>query len=413
MNAFSFKIFFILFFLFTASCADKNSPENLPTNSELSRMTPEERQAKAPNSAFEAIYDRSLAAVEQILEDNPSLFIPKNEEGRTPLMVAITLREEEISIRIARELSIEDLKAMDNDGRGYISYAAEHGNLSLIELIAEKYKASLRFGLARFHNIDFTDNNERHALFYAANASVAKLLKDYWMQWTLTWSTSWTFLSGFYQQKDITDQNVLHTAAIDNRYDFLQWAIEQVCGSPYLEDSDFLFGVPRLLGQGLDIAAGALQRAPLIPDDLVNEANLEGNTPLHLAVRNGHLQASQVLMSCRFVNYRQSNNFGRNPLSELLANLDRNQSNISIQYKNIFDSLLEQRNYISLSRNFKKRMIDDTDLNDFSSLHYAARLRDPYFYIKMKNIGDVHLVNSNGDTPRGLFLSTQGSMENE
>ncbi len=392
-------------------CSDDRPQEDLPTNSELSRMTPEERQAKAPNNAFEGVFEKSPEAVQRVLEDNPTMFLPKNQEGKTPLMIAIELRQEAIAMQIARELSIEDLKTSDNEGRGYISYAAEYGHLSLIELIAEKYKGSLRFGLARFHNIDFLDNNDRNALFYAANASVAKLLKDYWMQWTLTWSTSWTFWSGFYSQKDNLDQNFFHTAASDNRHDLLKWATQELCGEHLFEGSEFLKGAPSVAGLVLDYLGGALQRAPLIPDDLINSHNLEGNTPLHQAVRNGHVQASQVLMTCRFVNFRAQNNFDRNPLAELLVHIDRNQASVPRNYKRIFDSLIEQRNYISLARNFLKNMINDEDVEGNTSLHYAARLKDPYFYNKLKDVGDVYRENDNDETPRGLFSAVNRSGE--
>ncbi len=264
------NLFVSMFFVFLFSGCSDHSGGSLPVNDDYSLWTPEERQANAPNSAFEAVYKKAPGQVEELLESNPELFSTKNSYGRTPLMAAIMIRQKDMARSICEKMPFEDLKAKDNEGRGHISYASEYGMVEIIELVAEKYKNSLQYGLARFHNIDFLNNQGQHALFFAADAATAQTLKDYWMQWNVTWSVSWTFWSGFYKTYDDNAQNFLHTAARDNRFEVINWGVGEVCADYLLHDSEYLAGIPSAVAGVIDFLGGALQRAPLVPDDLVN-----------------------------------------------------------------------------------------------------------------------------------------------
>ena len=399
---FSLSCLLYLYLLGLGACAPDSLKDQPPLNNELSRMTLKERKDRAPNPAFEAVYQRDQTKVLELLETKPLLFSQKNSMGDTPLMTAMGLQEEDMVLRGVAELPIEALMATDEQGRGYLSLAAGRGFVSVMDKLAEKYKESLPYGLSRFHHMDFLDHQERHALFYAANGATAQSLKDYWMLWSLTALASWTWFSSFYQQKDLGGQNFLHQAAQDNRHDLLNWAMKDICGAPPFQESEYLFGLPGWIAKMTSRGASLIQRLPVIPDDLVNQADHVGNRPLHLAARQGHRESVQSLASCPYTLYDLKNQWGRNPLSEMLAHLDPNQVTIELNYKETFDILISKNNLISISANPVANRINAEDEEGHSALHHAARLKDKYFYNKMKPLGDVYQEDHRGKTPEGL-----------
>ncbi len=406
------------------SCSEEDSQGEIPLNDPISNMTPEERQAKAPNTAFEVVYRNQEEVACELVADNPLLFLEHNEDaGRTPLMIAIKNNRKRIAQCIVKGLTMEDLYAKDQYGRGYLSYAAEAGMLQVIRDIGEMYDQSLSWGVSRFYNIDFKDDFGRTSLFYASDSAVAKVLKNYWMQWKVSNALSETWFSGFYNTIDKGGKNFFHTAAADNRYDVLRWGVKEVCGPYLLEESEGFWGgagyvVTGTVGWGINM----FQSFKWTPDDLVNrfdsfndvdgngeedQGEESGNTPLHYAVRYGHWESSQVLLNCWLTQVERVNDQGRNTLGELLFHIDRNQETVSDSYKKIFDRILEKGSHYSawVSWDFKANVINNRDeVCGESALHYAARLKDPYFYNNLSEIGDPHLESDcGGETPVGIF----------
>lgn len=384
-------------------CGTEHGDGTLPTNSLLTNMTPAERQKKAPNKAFEAVFEKDRSAVDFVLEEDRQQFLTKNSDGLTPLMIAIRLRQKEMSAAIVANMSIEDLMDKDSNGRGYLSYAAEQGFVQLIDQIAAKYKASIRWGYEGFYNIDFTDNFDRRALFYASTSAVAQRLKNYWMQWSVAKVMQNTWWSQFYQAQDIEEQNFIHTASAANRFDLVNWAKVELCGPKLLEGNTYILGLLEGVGEIFDYTTGLLQIVPGVPDNMFNQKNMYGNTPLHLATQFGNREAANSLMSCRFTRYNVKNQLGRNPLANVIAHADSNKAEVEQSRKDIFNSLLKRENHI---RNWWSNIVDivdDRDEEGKSALHYAAQLKDPYFYNVLKDIGNVYLRDNDQRTPIDIF----------
>lgn len=395
------NIFFLIICSLWLWGCDSNQQEEI-THDPISLMSSEERRERVPNDAFAAVFRRDHEQVLSLLTDQKSLFNTYNARGETPLMIALQQKDDPVALAIIEQLTAEELYAKDLTGRGYISYAAAHGSLAAIDALSERYINSLKWGVSRYYNLDFADNKGRHALFYAVHSAAAQRLKDYWMKWTVTYSMSWTFLSGFYTQKDKEEKNFFHTAAMDNRFDTLKWGVSQICGDKLWHDAEILMGTTVYLGQALDWIEGGLQNLPLIPDDLINQQDSEKESPLHLAVQKGHLESAQVLMGCRLTKYTLTNKSGRNPLAELLANIDPNQEQISQRHKDIFSTLLQRQNRYRMWWNNLKDIVDQQDKQGRSAMHWAARLKDSYFYDTLVNIGDPYLKDHSQRTPRDV-----------
>jgi ankyrin repeat protein len=389
-------------------CDARHVDSHIRLSDELSLMTGEERIARSPNRAFDGVWLRSVNEVRAILDQDRSLFLTRNSDGSTPLMLAIQLREIEISQLIIESLTQSELLVTDNNGRGYISYAAEQGFIILLESMVDKYRQSMQFpSLFRMSQLDVVDDLGRISLFYAANSATAQRLKEFWMQWPGSRIVSRTWLSNFYQTRDGSRQIFLHSAAADNRHDTLRWAILETCGDAIWSDSEFLFGGLTHIGSALDWLAGAIQVVPIIPSDLVNVVDNSSNTPLHIAVRGGHYESARALLSCRNTRYSILNNFGRTPLAELLAHIDPNLSSVPNSFKQIFDALTQMQNRYRVWWRTIQDIVNTQDNDGRSALHYAARLRDPYFYNKLKEFGDVYLMDNQDMTPEGIFNSRQ------
>lgn len=416
--------FVALLALLLGACNNDGSRGEMAINDPLSIMTPAERQKKVPNKAFEAVYRRNGNTVNELLATDQGLFLNSNGEGYTPAIVAMRLREGDIAMAIIDKISDEDLKYKDSSGRGYLSHASEQGYVGIIELIGKKYKQSLSYGIARFYNIDFDDNMERHALFYAANGAVAEALKNLWLQWSVTWGASTTWFSGFYQATDLDGNNFLHLAAQNNRYDLIKWAVADNCGEKLFHDVEFAFGAVEKVGEAFDWLSGAAQLAPLVPDGLFNRQNAVaetaslqnvgqlGNqqnggkdTPLHIAARLGHKEAMSNLISCRLTRYTIVNMMGRNPLAELIANADPNLPTIPQNRKDMLDPLLNRQDRYRTWMATVADRIDAQDMDGKSSLHHAARLNDPFFYKTLEGLGDVNLPDHQRRTPEEIYKS--------
>lgn len=393
-------------------CGD-DAQTPLPTNDELSRMSAEERKAQAPNKAFEAVFRNSSEEVEGLLTTDPNQFRAKNVNGMTPAMVAISKTYKDLALMIVNHFPISDLYDADANGRGYMSYASQYGMVEVIDVIGEKYINGPQIAAKGFRNIDFSDSSGKSALFYAANSNVAGSLHGFWTSWSIAWVVQWAPISDFYNKKDSIGQNFIHTAVTDNRYDVLNWAMEKVCGPPLLHDADGFFGTIGRKGMwGFNGVEGWIRSSPVNAiRDMVNQQTFkdvsEENTPLHLAVRNGNKEAARILMACEDTKYRYQNVFGRTPLAELLFNIDPTLEEVPSNYKEIFDVMITKKNTYYVRLNFLQKMIDDQDLTGYSSLHYAARLKDKYFYEVLAETGNIYLEADDGMTPESLFLQTR------
>jgi ankyrin repeat protein len=402
----------ILTFLTMLGCSNGHDNGNgapMLIHSELSTMTREDRQAHAPNPAFEAVYYRDTQRVADVMATNPEFFNEQNVLGLTPLMLAITLQESEMALAIANNQPIQDLQTVDLNGRGALSYAAQFGEIEVLEAIGKKYEDNLGWsGLNRFINIDVKDHSGRRALFYAADSSVAEALSNQWTNWAVSRWFEDTLFSSFINNKDFSGQNFIHAAAADNRHDLLRWANDEICFR-WAEGSEA--PVKRFALTLADYAGAYFQDVSDVTGEMFNKKDDNGDTPLHLAVKDGNLEASRILMNCWIMDFNRKNNLGHNPLSNLLAHLDPDQNPISENYRQIFNELYDQQNEIIWWRpgRFKLRVMNDKDkVNGDSALHHAARLKDPYFYETLMNAGgNIYLENDLNQTPDALFRATQ------
>lgn len=368
------------------ACSDKD--EAYTMNSErFGQLTVQEQTFYAPTQLFRAVYMNDESLFDAQLKDSYLDFSKKNDQGDTALAVAIKLRREDFVNRLVEKATFDDLKISNMDNRSYLSLLAEYNYENAFDELGEKYILQigpLQNVWTNFPEVDFPDVHGRRAAHYAHTASFMDKLEHYWFYGMLDFSHPW---DSFYNHGDETGGNFLHSAAEHGKSEIAAWFVARHCGVFGLEDPNN-WGIFQAIGF---IARKTTEYFHDIEWDVVrkkhiNIPNVDGNTPLHLAAKNGNARTMEFLLSCQQIDPSMRNKSLQSPMTLLLKNIDPQQPVVDDNYKNAFLMLIDQVDplWAFLPAMTFKNIVNDLDTDGFSAIHYAARLQDPFFYEHLK-----------------------------
>lgn len=417
-----------LFAVVTMNCADKTNPFDDQTGQErCQRLSAEERELLIPNEVFQRVCDVQTDQLVSQLETDMRLLNETNGEGDTPLGFAIKLREFDLAETLLTKMTIDQFTHVNSAGESYIFLAAKFGSVHLIERIATGFfegRANDYDRLGWFQLLDQPNLLGQRALHVAADRQVAVALRTQYRRGTLAFE--WL---RFTLNRDVEGNTFLHSAARDGRFDVLAWGSEVFCRkSDTNEESEFEWLIPRLAEDLYQWAGsallGALRFIQTFGVDtydwvgvdtpwmlMVNARNQTGETPLHLALRERDLMSVQALLSCKYLDFFLPDEGGKLPLHQYLSGLDQHQQSFSQNEKSIFEAVV--------ARETKMRMwpvlpvqrssyLNFQDNHGESSMHAAARLRDPFFYDRLSELGGDPWQRSNANLrPVDIFNRQQ------
>lgn len=390
--------FFFIVLLFLTGCTNKENSSNSLTSEQFDRMTAQEQADLAPTALFRSVYRNDSQEFQKELKNSYVDLVKKNIEGDTALAAAIQLRRNDFVIELVKRSTFLDLTIGNKKNRSFLSLLAEHNMETALDIIAEKYIQQL--GLSghirnNFNELDFPDDQLMRAHFYAHTASFLDKLQGLWFYGALNFQNPW---DNFFNHKDISDNTFLHHASLYNKTEVIKWYIDRHCGPNSLEnDNNWL--IIQYLGLGLRKGRDFIQDADFIPvrRRFINQQNIDGNSPLHLAAGHGNYQVIELLFQCEQSDPTQENMMGQVPLQYMLASIDPDQAIIADNYKYTATLFVEKINPIwgFVPLNNFKNLVNHADQDNFTTLHYAARLNDSFFYDLLK-IYELPNTDGNG-----------------
>ena len=147
-------------------------------------------------------------------------------------------------------------------------------------------------------------------------------------------------------------------------------------------------------------------------DNLINQKDSNGYTPINLATKYSMLDSILVLSSCQLIDYLIPDHQQNIPLQTFLKSLDSKLETQSQKVKDVFVTLSESRTAFTLIKTIKSH-INHINENGDSSLHIAAQISDPFFYNYLKKYGNLYQENSEGKTPEEIFIKHQRQIYDE
>ena len=374
----------------------------------LYSLSEEEINKIAPNKLFVAVYkNQNTEDIKDIIDNNPSYLSSVNEEGDTPLGLAIKIYRIEIARYLISQLTVDALTHRNHKGEGYVYLSAQRGHADLIENIADKlYKKPSLFGY-EFSNIDLKTNAGEKSLHVAKNNLVAEVLKTEYYRGVLELP-----FRGFSYATNSARQNFLHTAVLDNRVSVLAWGVDNNCPQvehePYSSNwiVEIVHWVSDVIGSTWDVVnIYSNDWTGFALDNIVNKRDKNKDTPINLAAKNLLLDSVQILMNCSLIDYSLEDGQGNTPLQNYLMALDAKIEFQNQELKDVFTSLAENRPPFTIYT--AKSVVDHLNDNGESAMHIAARIYDPFFYNYLKKYGDVKQKNPQGKTPEDIFNNIQ------
>lgn len=404
--------------LFLISCGDSSKQDKIfehENTNEFYRLTPERQKELAPTDLFKSIYTNSTSDFQEHLTSEDFQFDQLNAEGDSPLAVAIKLKREEMVLALISKATKKDFLKVNSKGRSYISLVVEHDLLEAFDKAYETYFSLAQFaGQIRFSKIDFKDDLGRRASFYAKSYSMFDRLEKAWFTSAISLRH---YFNSFYYDEDLEGNTFLHLAAKNQNQQVIYWYVENHCDYREWEESSFPTYVARRLGDAFGDAEWLPFRRRYI-----NRQNDKGNTPLHVAAKFGRYASLTALQSCYQSDPTILNNQKRVAITELLASIDPSLNNVPENYKKTFSYLSNQVDPVwtradfelswhssnlnmgfSIGNNFR-RLITKKDSSKWTALHYAAQIRDPYFWNLFSDYQDIKTRNDEGLTPSQLRL---------
>lgn len=392
-------LFCIVCFLVSCQQGEEGSVQYLA--SQLDSFSEEEKKALFPNELFLALVDKKEEDILQaVIDQNGEFLLDVNENGDTPLGVAIKAYNPEGALFIARQMNPEQYLHHNHKGEGYLYLASQKAYVDLIKFLANAfYNSKNLFSDYEFSDLDRKTEEGERALHVAKNAVVAEALAYEYYRGL------WEFpLRKFQYLKNKKGQTFLHTAVRDRNGDLLRWGIAQSCETKReWEERAFYEKILPWLWR-------AAHSFGLDWDYLINVQDEEENTAVNLSAKNGFHEGIRILADCQWTDWLLKDNQGNIPLQNFLLTLSRQTPSHDSSVVEIFDFLMERRTRLTID-----------DLSDYvnsinhegnGALHIAADMADPYFYNQLKKYGDVEQLNNENESPREIFESKKRQIGN-
>ena len=372
----------------------------------LSSVLPiDEKQSILPNELFIGIADRkSEQELEQILNKNGLYLFSTNEEGDTPLGVAIKFYNKEGALFLAKQMSPKHYLHQNLNGEGYLFLASQKGHVTLIKLLAKNFYESQSEFLTdyEFDDLDMKTNQGERALHVAQNSVVAEALETEYNK---------GFLEVPYREfqflRNNDGQSFLHTAIRDRNSDLLRWGVNDNCHT--LTEWQELSWYEKILPyfwEGYQRYAGYVGFVNLDWDNLINTTDNQELSPINLSAKNLFLEGIQILSTCQWTNYLLEDENENLPLQNFLLSLDPLVEKHDEELKSTFTLLTEKESRLTVA--VKTDHINSTNKKGNSSLHISAKLADPFFYNYLKQYGNEEQKNTEGKTAREIFELKHG-----
>lgn len=393
-----FSIYFILTTFVTVSVGCSDEDKTYLGNSEkYNQYSEEEKALYAPTLLFKAIYlnDKELFA-----DQLPNAYVDfrkKNIEGDTALAVAIKEQRWDFVLELVKLAAFRDYKVPNKDNRSYVSLLAEYDFEEAFDIIGEKYKAQmgpLQNVWGNFSDVDFPDASGKISAHYVRSAKFLDKLEHYWFHGVADIQHPW---NAFYYSYDEHGDTFLMKAAEYNKVEVLSWFLNRYCGPLAGEENDWwgIFGWA--IRNGTFVARKTVEYAQdfdylWFERSYINIANHDGNTSLHLAAKNGNSRAVELIMQCEQRDPAMTNKDGQYPITYMLSHIDPELTYVDQNYKDIFDMLLDQVDplWSAIPMNSFANLVNGKDTYNFSAVHYAARIKDPYFYETLRKYVQPH-----------------------
>ena len=360
-------------------------------------LSPEERLALLPNPLFTAIYDKKGEdKLKDIIDANGEYLLEVNEEGNTPLGLAIQFNEKDMALFLAQQLDPEHYPHQNNKGESYLYLASKKGFVELIQFLSIQFWTWNQelFKDHEFKKIDLETKDGEKALHVAKNSAVAETLSTEYRRGSLEYP-----YRRFVFYENHLGQTFLHTAVRDQNNDLLRWGLEQACSS--YEDLSL---ANKMLVNVWEAVQKFGRHVWLDWDNLINTQDESGLTALNLSAKNKNLSAVDILSSCPWNNYRLKDLEGNIPLQNFLLSLDPSKEEQDQTTKDMFLKLMHSETLLSWTGGIATT-IDISNNNGDTSLHISARLNDPFFYNELKQYGHVEIKNHEQKTAREIFKS--------
>jgi len=402
-----------------SACGDSSKQGEIyekDNGTSFNRLTISEQQRLAPSDLFKSIFLQDFNSFQQYLNADSFEFNQKNDEGETALVVAIKLRNTRIVNALLERANKDHFREPNNDGRSYLSLIVEYDMLESFDKAYNTYKSQAQYmGELWLSYADFKDDLGRRSAFYAKSYAMIDKLENAWFS---SVSSVRHYFNAFYFSYDDQGNSFLHLAAQNQNTQIINWYVEKNCSYKEWESSS----VPSYLARRVGDFFTEVELSPF-RRRFVNLQNDDGNTPIHLAAASGRVESINSLMACYQTDPTIKNNAKRAPIVELLYNVDSGSSFVSEDYKesflylfNVVDPAWYKMNFemtwfysewnigFNFGNNFRK-IVTKRDENSWTALHYAAKIRDPYFWDALKDYQKVQFRTSEGFTPAQLRMS--------
>lgn len=390
----------MLFNTFLLGCSD--SDESFLQNSEkFYQLSEEEKALYAPTLIFKAIYlnDEKLFAEQ---EANLYLdFAKKNFEGDTALAVAIKLQRTDFVMKLLSVVTFKELKIPNKDNRSFVSLLAEYDFEEAFDVVGKKYedqKGPWQNVMTNFSELDFPDAEGKISAHYVQTARFLDRLETYWFHGVADIKHPW---NAFYYSYDDRGDTFLIKAAEYNKVELISWFLNKYCGALPGEENEWWGVFGWAVRNGTFLARKTVEYAQdfdylWFERSYINIANQDGNTALHLAAKNGNARAVELIMQCEQRDPSMTNANGQYPITYMLSQIDPELLEVGQNYRDIFDMLLDQVDplWSAIPMNSFSSLVNNKDQFNFSAVHYAARMKDPYFYNGLRKYIQP---NSDGD----------------